>query len=192
MSVNHIIFAGVEISSGRKPVTFMGLDNELNLVSTEEWSVPETVNCLKEYKNIWLAMSMPVREQEIHTEFKKRIAQAGFQPLAAKKAARQFLETNAQKCFHVLIGRAPMPRRTLEGRLQRELALYEQEIQIPDPMDIFEEITRYKLMQGTLPLENLHTAKELDALVAAYLAWLAVNRPGQIVQQGEFVLPVPE
>jgi len=47
-------------------------------------------------------------------------------------------------------------------------------------MEFFEEITRYKLIQGILPLENLYTPKELDALVAAYVAWMTVNRPGQV------------
>jgi hypothetical protein len=192
MSANHIIFAGVDLSSGRKPVTFVALDGEMKIESLEDWSISEALSGLKEFKSIWLAVSMPAREQEIHTDFRKKIAQVGFQPYSTKNASRQVLETNAQKCFHALIGQTPMPRRTFEGRLQRALILYEQELQIPDPMEIFEEITRYKLMQGMLPLESLASAKELDALVAAYLAWLAFNRPGQIVQQGDFVLPAPE
>lgn len=192
MSANHIIFTGVELSAGRKPVTFAAMDNELNVAAVEEWTVSESLACLKEFKQAWLAISRPAREQEIHADFKKKMVQAGFQPYSTPKASRQFLETNAQKCFHILIGKSPMPRRTFEGRLQRALVLYEQDIRIPDPMDIFEEITRYKLMQGILPLESLQTAKELDALVSAYLAWLAVNRPGQIVGKGGLVLPAPE
>jgi hypothetical protein len=35
-----------------------------------------------------------------------------------------------------------LPRRTLEGRLQRSAILYEQGLQIRDPVEIFEEITR--------------------------------------------------
>ena len=56
-------------------------------------------------------------------------------------------------------------------------------------MEFFEEITRYKLIQGILPLENLYTSKELDALVAAFVAWMTVNKPGQFIIQGEFILP---
>jgi hypothetical protein len=65
-------------------------------------------------------------------------------------------------------------------------------LQIRDPVEIFEEITRYKLMQGVLPLEDIYSPKELDALVAAYVAWLAANSPGQTVAMGEFVLPTQE
>jgi hypothetical protein len=102
------------------------------------------------------------------------------------------LETRAQDCFHILSGHHLLPKSSLEGRLQRSAVLYEQGLQIVDPVDIFEEITRYKLVQGILPLENIYSPKELDALVAASLAWMAVNRPGQIVLRGEFVLPAPE
>jgi hypothetical protein len=99
------------------------------------------------------------------------------------------VETNAQDCYHALIGKKPFPRRTLEGRLQRSAVLYEQGLQITDPIEVFEEITRYKLVQGILPLEDIYAPTELDALIAAYLAWLAANRPGQIVLKGEFALP---
>jgi hypothetical protein len=30
-------------------------------------------------------------------------------------------------------------------------------------------------MQGILPLDEVYSSKELDALVAAYAAWMAVN-----------------
>ncbi|MGZ9226270.1 MAG: hypothetical protein ACXW4M_12030, partial [Anaerolineales bacterium] len=77
-------------------------------------------------------------------------------------------------------------------RIQRALVLYDQGLQINDPMEFFEEITRYKLIQGILPLENLYASKELDALVAAYIAWMTVNKPGQFIIQGEFILPAQE
>ena len=40
-------------------------------------------------------------------------------------------------------------------------------------MEFFEEVTRHRLRHGILPLEKLYTPGELDALTAAYLAWLA-------------------
>jgi hypothetical protein len=100
--------------------------------------------------------------------------------------------TSADDCFRALSGHRLFPRRSLEGRLQRSAILYEQGLQITDPIDIFEEFTRYKLIQGILPLENIYSSKELDALAAAYLAWMAVNRPGQIALKGEFALPAGE
>jgi hypothetical protein len=100
--------------------------------------------------------------------------------------------TDAQKCFLALCGNELFARRTLEGRIQRALILYDEGLQIPDPMDFFEEITRHKLLRGILPLENIHTSKELDALVAAYMAWMTVHRPNQVTSNDNFILPAQE
>jgi hypothetical protein len=192
MPSDQITFAGVELSSGRKPVTFAALDDGLNILSVEKWDVPMALSCLKDYKNIWVAINLPARDQEIHNDFKKKISQSGFKLYSSKQDLKQYLVTNAQDCFRALSGHKLLSRGSLEGRLQRSAILYEQGLQIKDPVDIFEEFTRYKLIQGILPLEEIHSPKELDALVAAYLAWMAVNRPGQIVLKGEFALPAAE
>ena len=192
MPANQIVFAGVDVSSGRKPITFAALDDDLNVRLTETWSVAETFTSLNEYENIYLAISVPRQAKEIYKDFRESIMQAGFKPYSTKNGSKQFVETNAQECFRELIGKKPLPRRTLEGRLQRSAVLYEQGLLITDPVDVFEEITRYKLVQGILPLEDIYSSKELDAIVVAYVAWLAINRPGQIALQGEFSLPVQE
>jgi predicted RNase H-like nuclease len=64
-------------------------------------------------------------------------------------------------------------------------------------MRIFEEITRHRLIQGILPLESLHSTEELDALAAAYTAWIAGVKPDQVTllgdaEEGHLVLPVAE
>lgn len=192
MTSDQITFAGVELSSGRKPVMFAALDDGLNIMALEKWDVPEALSCMKDYENIWVAINVPTRGQEVYNDFKKRLKQSGFRSYSNNDEPKQFLVTNAQDCFHALSGHKLFPQRGLEGRLQRSAILYEQGVQIADPIDIFEEITRYKLIQGILPLEKIYSAKELDALAAAYLAWIAVNRPGQIVLKGEFAVPAQE
>jgi predicted RNase H-like nuclease len=62
---------------------------------------------------------------------------------------------------------------------------------------MFEEITRHRLLQGILPVNDLCSPGELDALVGAYTAWLAATKPDQITllgdpDEGQIVLPVPE
>lgn len=194
MTTDAILIAGVALSSGRKPVTFARLDEDLQIKALEKWDVPETLSCLQEYENSLLAISTPSSKpgREIYMDLTKKLAPAGFKPFSQKRESRQWLETSAQDCFHVLSGHNLLSRRSLEGRLQRSAILYEQGVQVKDPVDLFEEITRYKLIRGILPLEDLPTHSGLDALVAAYLAWLSLNRPGQIVPRGEFVLPVTE
>ena len=194
MSSDPIMIAGVELSSGRKPVTFARLDEELAIKVLEKWDVPETLSYLQEYETSLLAVDVPSSKpgQVLYKELIKTLTQADFKPYSQKRESKQWLETNAQECFHTLGGHTLFPRRSLEGRLQRSAILYEQGLRIKDPVDMLEEITRYKLIQGILPLEALPTSNGLDALVAAYLAWMSLNRPGQTVPRGEFVLPAAE
>ncbi|MFM8320930.1 MAG: DUF429 domain-containing protein [Chloroflexota bacterium] len=107
---------------------------------------------------------------------------------------RQALEVYPYACYAALLERLPFPKHTLEGRLQRQLALFERKLGVPDPMDFFEEVTRHRLLRGILPLEMLYSAGELDALAAAYTAWLAAVHPEQISLlgdpgEGQVVLP---
>jgi hypothetical protein len=194
MTTDHIIFAGVEFSSGRKPVTLAGLDKDLNVRMLEKLAISEVLSSLRKHESQALAINLPIAKQgqEIYPALKEKFMQAGFKLFSHKSDPKQLIETNAQDCFHALSGHKLFPRRALEGRLQRSAILFEQGLHITDPLDVFEEITRYKLIQGILPLENLPSSNELDALVAAYLAWMSANRPGQIVPMGEFVLPAKE
>ena len=86
---------------------------------------------------------------------------------------------------------------SLEGRLQRQLVLHSQGLDIPDPMRFFEEITRYRIIKGMLPLEVLYEARKLDALAAAFTAWVAATAPSEVTllghpDEGLMVLPVSE
>ncbi|CAG0957786.1 hypothetical protein ANAEL_00441 [Anaerolineales bacterium] len=81
--------------------------------------------------------------------------------------------------------------------MQRQTLLYEHGLNIKDPMDFFEEITRYKLLKGILPMELLYLPEQLDALVAAYVAWLAVYKQEGVfllgdAREGKLVLPGKE
>ena len=112
-------------------------------------------------------------------------------------ALHQTLEVYPHACFTVLLGQSPFPKYTLEGRIQRQLILYELKIGVSDPMRLFEEITRHRLINGILPLDALLAPGELDALVAAYTACLAATEPGKVTalghrEEGQVVLPVGE
>jgi hypothetical protein len=188
------MFAGVELTSGRRPVTFASLDENLHVQSLEKWDSSELVSCLQASEACVFTVNLPTAKsgQKLYADLRKKFVQAGFKPFSHKSDPKQWMETNAQDCFHAWSGHRLLPRRALEGRLQRCAILYEQGLQLTDPVDLFEEITRYKLVQGILPLDTLPSTSELDALAVAYLAWMSVNRPGQLVPKGEFVLPVGE
>jgi len=189
---DELIFAGVDFSSGRQPVTFAALDGVLNVALLEKYEIVHVIAHLKQYGRLSLAVNMPCTKSQrrIYSGFKKRVAQAGLKPYTMKAAPKQLLETDAQACFRNWIGKPPLSRRTLEGRVQRGLVLYDQGLRITDPMDFFEEITRHHMLGGVFPNDLLYSASELDALAAAYVAWLAVNEPGQVeIMMDRLVIP---
>ncbi|MFH1906691.1 MAG: DUF429 domain-containing protein [Chloroflexota bacterium] len=133
----------------------------------------------------------------------RKLAGMGFEPYpadrvgAAQNATHQWLETHPHAAFCALLGQLPLSKPTLEGRLQRKLLLYERGVGLKDPMDFFEEITRHRLVRGILPLELVYTPEQLDALVAAYTAYVAANKPDEILfidarEEGRIALPVGE
>ena len=130
-------------------------------------------------------------------ELYRKLGKMGFQKYPEKDSAYQILETNPHACYCVMAGHVPLARLSLEGRLQRQIILYEHGLRIKDPMDFFEEITRYKLAKGIWPMELLYLPDQLDALAAAYTAWLVVEKQEKTtgvgdIQEGQIVLPGTE
>ncbi len=126
--------------------------------------------------------------------FHKGLGKLGCKPYPAENAERQVLETNPQAVFTALLGHAPLARHSLEGRIQRQLLLHEEGLGLLDPMDFFEEITRRKLLLGLLPLDKIYHPAHLDALAAAFTAWLAAERPDEVTllgdgKEGRLVVP---
>ena len=126
-----------------------------------------------------------------------RLDNLNYHPYPQDEKSHQSLEVYPHACYATLLGHLPLPKHSLEGRLQRQLALFDCQLNIPDPMLIFEEITRHRILLGIFPLEDLYTTAELDALVAAYTAWMAGTKPDQITllghpEEGFLVLPVAE
>ncbi len=119
----------------------------------------------------------------------------GYRDYPADPQPFQKMEVFPHATFTLLSGNPPLPRNSLEGRLQRQLLLSDKELEVPDPMRFFEEVTRYRLRSGILPLKDVYQPAELDALGAAYTAWLAVTSPHTIMLygddgEGQIVVPV--
>jgi len=127
----------------------------------------------------------------------RRLENLGYQPYPAENASLQWIEVYPHACFCVLLGQSPFPKNSFEGRIQRQLVLYEENLDVPDPMRLFEEITSHRLLQGLLPLEHLYSTGELDALAAAYTAWTAATHPERTTHLGDpeeslLILPTAE
>ena len=201
MLTKEMIFSGIDISSGRRPLTFVTLDDELKVMLLERWDISQVISYLEQFEQVTLAVNIlpgrkpaSTRGQTISADLKKGIIEAGFKPYLTSNAPRQWVETNPLECFRSLAGQTLLPRRSLGGQLQRALILYEQGLQIADPMDFFEEITRHHVLAGVMPTELLYSASELDALAAASVAWMLVNKPVQVdltkdIGEGMIVIP---
>jgi hypothetical protein len=129
--------------------------------------------------------------QLIYTDLRHQIEQEGFKHYSLKNSSRLWIASNADECFRVFQAEL-LPSRTLEGRIQRGLILYEEGLQIKDGMDFFEEITRHKLMQGVLPTESLYSSRQLAAMVSAYVSWMAGSPSEKVLIKGDLYLPAPE
>lgn len=104
---------------------------------------------------------------------------------SAESGDRRLLEVHPHACYTVLLGHVPLRKDSLEGRMQRQLALYREGLDVPDAMEAFEEITRHHLLEGALTLPGLFTHDELDALVSAYTAYLAARHPERVTPVGD-------
>lgn len=124
----------------------------------------------------------------------RKLEKMGFKIYPSDESPHQVLETQPHAAFCVMAGVVPQSKPSLEGKIQRQLLLYEAGVRIKDPMDFFEEITRHKMLKGTWPLDLLYQPEQLDALAAAYTAWLAIHNPEGISavgdpKEGMIVLP---
>ena len=135
---------------------------------------------------------------QVGFDFYRKLGGLGYQAFpAAEGATHVWLETHPQAVFAALLEQLPLPKPSIEGRLQRQVLLYDRGLGIRDGMEYFEEITRHRLLKGILPLEQIYHPGQLDALAAAYTAWMAAHRPGELsllgdAQEGQMVLPVKE
>jgi len=125
----------------------------------------------------------------------QRLLDFGYAPFPNESGPRHSLETLGDGFYwRLLEKKKPLPP-SLEGRLQRQLILYDRQLPVTDAMDFFLEVTRFKLMHGDLPDENIHTIEELNALAAAYIAWQASFEPEEIElvgdpAEGQIALPI--
>ncbi|MGD8455974.1 MAG: DUF429 domain-containing protein [Anaerolineales bacterium] len=122
------------------------------------------------------------------------LKELGFSPYEEKTEKNRWVETPPETCFWLWLQGNLMDADSLEGRIQRQLSLYALGMDIPDPMNFFEEITRYRLLKGILVEEGLYSSAELNAIASAYVAWAVVQRPNEVSfvgdeGEGQIVIP---
>jgi predicted RNase H-like nuclease len=181
------IFIGVDIALGKRPFTVAMLGESLNIILLTRVDMESVLEVLDVESGAVIAVNVPhnVRSEKPRADLVRWVGKLGYTPHSVQGGPRQWFETNANFCYQNLIEKKPLPRRTLEGRIQRGLILHENGLRVRDPMEFFEEITRHRMMMGEFPNELVYSATELDAMVAAYVAWMTVNEPEQIEMIGD-------
>jgi hypothetical protein len=134
---------------------------------------------------VWMERSL-----ELAAEIKR----LGYVVSGNPSSTRFFFETNTDAAYHQITGNSPYDSRSLEGRLQRQLLLYEFGFHLQDPMSFLEEFTRFRLRTSNVPLAQICVAHELRALMAGATAWLLDHRPETLEHLGqngepEIILP---
>lgn len=252
MFSSQTTYIGIDLTAGKRPLTYTALDSGLRLLAMGEGSLNDVLAFLAGQRQAVAAICAPQRpnqglmdQEELRArltpvprpgrwnDFRlaeyqlrqlkiscpqtprqevdaptwmqigfnlyRRIEGMGYQAFSPDgspdvPATLRYIEVYPHASYTIWLKKPPLPKNTLEGRLQRQLVLYAEKLRIPDPMDFFEEITRHRLMQGVLPFENLYTPSELDTLTAAYTAWLAGNQPQRVAflgsqQEGQVAVP---
>jgi len=110
-------------------------------------------------------------------------------------APKQYLEVHPHAIYATLLGHLPWRKDTLEGRMQRQLLLHRENVDVPNPMTVLEEITGHHLLEGELALPALRNHDELDALASAYTAYLAYRHVDRVTcvgdeVEGQIILPI--
>ena len=111
--------------------------------------------------------------------------------------SRRMFETYPYAIFTTLIGKRPYSKSSIEGLLQRQLVLFEEGVDVPDPMPHLEEWTRHRVKTGQIGRKNVLNHDSLDALAAAYTAYMVDREPQNMIAlgdtaEGQIVLPVKD
>lgn len=127
--------------------------------------------------------------------FYQQLKEIGFSDFSVPCQPRMVFETQPEGIFRSILCKPLLPLKSLEGRLQRLLILYDHGVRIADPMTFFEEVTRHRIIQGTLPVQTLMSIVEIESLAAAYMAWLMADQPHKTIrigneEEGILVLPI--
>jgi hypothetical protein len=134
----------------------------------------------------------------MQTSFKlyDRLKELHFEPFQADTpAARRVVEVIPELGYRSWIEGNLLTANTLPGRIQRQLVLYDRGVDVKDPMEFFEEITRFRIRQGVMPEDVIYPASTLSALAAAYMAWQAGNEPDKlsllgVAEEGQIAAPI--
>lgn len=179
LTTNKGLIKREEIRKRLSPKSHLGHWANLRLVEFELLergvNIPKTPDSIDQSPR-WMKLGF-----RLFTELRK----LGYADHPHASAERQCFECQGEAAFWQLLGHVPLTADTLEGCIQRQVVLKLAGLQVPDAMNFFTEITRHKLLQNQLPLDKIYSAGELNALAAAYTAFLCRNQEDGTIRIGD-------
>jgi len=176
LTTNKGLIKREEIRKRLSPKSYLGRWANLRLVEYELLergvNVPKTPDSIDRSPR-WMKLGF-----RLFAELRK----LGYTDYPHNASEKQCFECQGEAAFWNLLGHVPLTAGTLEGCLQRQVVLKLAGLQVPVAMQFFTEITRHKLLQNQLPLEMVYSAGELNALIAAFTAYLCLQ-PGEETMQ---------
>lgn len=120
-----------------------------------------------------------------HHGFKliENLLETGFRQFG-DEGEKVFLEVPSETAFWSFECKPLFTEESFIGQIQRQIMLLELGIDLPDPMDFFEELTRFKLLTGNAPLEMILETPSLNAWINAFTALQLHKNPSRITQLG--------
>jgi predicted nuclease with RNAse H fold len=104
--------------------------------------------------------------------------------LFTAQTEKSMIEVPADAAFWSIGQGEMLDQHQLLGRIQRQMILYELGFQVPDPMEFFEEITRFKIKMGNIPLDLVLTPQQLNARIVAYTSQQLWENPEKVAKLG--------
>lgn len=155
-----------------------GGDRELEARGFHELAIPDHAKKVP----LWVERSVVLAEALKKLEY------------TVEDSRRIYFETQCDAAYWLAAGVMPYESRSLEGRLQRQLLLWEFGLPLKDPMNFLEEFTRFRLRTSQVPMDQILPGHELRAMIAASTAWLMDNHPKRVehfgtINAGEIILP---
>jgi len=189
MTTNKGLLKREHIRKRLSPSSYLGKWVNLRLVEYELLergiNVPRTPDSKKTSPR-WMKLGFHLFEE---------LNKLGFSLYPDPSTEKQYFECQGEAAFWNLLGHSPLKEGTLAGRLQRQVVLSLANMRVPDAMRFFEEITRHRLLANQLPDEKIYSAEELNALIAAYTAFLCATQEGKTIKIGdeeEGIIYLPE
>jgi hypothetical protein len=178
MSTNKGLVSREEIRKRLSANSYLGKWANLRLVELELLErgvhVPRTPDSIKNSPR-WMKLGF------LFFEELKKLGYTIFPDPASQK---QFFECQGEAAYWNLLGHAPLKEGSLEGRLQRQMVLFLIGLPIANAMDFFEGVTRHRLLNNQLPMDMVYSASELNALIAAYTAYLCGTQTDAVIPVG--------